>query len=218
MGLTLIYGVMKILNVAHGSLYALGAYVAATLVGAWFGAGLNRRWQSSRCCGLAAVVGGIVAGPLIERGLLRFMYGRDEVVPGPRHLCGVPDPRRRDQAGMGRRSVFCVSSRTVCSAISMSAVLPYPVYDAVAGRCRGPRRRRTDLRVHAHAPGKLLLAVIHDREISAAMGINVEPRLSGHVHVGAMLAALGGAFTAPTVSVRARRSAWRSSCSRSRWW
>ena len=34
-GLTLIYGVMKILNIAHGSLYALGAYSAASLGGYW---------------------------------------------------------------------------------------------------------------------------------------------------------------------------------------
>jgi branched-chain amino acid transport system permease protein len=34
-GLTLIYGVMKILNMAHGSLYALGAYAAASLGGVW---------------------------------------------------------------------------------------------------------------------------------------------------------------------------------------
>ncbi len=50
-GLTLIYGVMKILNMAHGSLYALGAYVAATLVGAWFNGGsiptaASRYWRS----------------------------------------------------------------------------------------------------------------------------------------------------------------------------
>ena len=38
-GLTLIYGVMRILNIAHGSLYALGAYTAASLGGAWIGAG-----------------------------------------------------------------------------------------------------------------------------------------------------------------------------------
>ena len=38
-GLTLIYGVMNILNVAHGSLYALGAYMAAWLVGEYFLAG-----------------------------------------------------------------------------------------------------------------------------------------------------------------------------------
>ena len=35
-GLTLIYGVMKILNIAHGSFYALGAYTAASAVGAYF--------------------------------------------------------------------------------------------------------------------------------------------------------------------------------------
>ena len=38
-GLTLIYGVMKILNVAHGSLYALGAYTAATFAGYWLAHG-----------------------------------------------------------------------------------------------------------------------------------------------------------------------------------
>ena len=38
-GLTLIYGVMNILNIAHGSLYALGAYAAAWAVGEYFAAG-----------------------------------------------------------------------------------------------------------------------------------------------------------------------------------
>ena len=36
MGLTLTYGVMKILNIAHGSFYALGAYTAASAIGAYF--------------------------------------------------------------------------------------------------------------------------------------------------------------------------------------
>ena len=38
-GLTLIYGVMKILNIAHGSFYALGAYTAASAIGAYFAGG-----------------------------------------------------------------------------------------------------------------------------------------------------------------------------------
>ena len=71
---------MKILNMAHGSLYALGAYAAASLVGAWFTAGLNPLTAASRCWSLAAIAVGLVAGPLIERGLLRFMYGSDEIV------------------------------------------------------------------------------------------------------------------------------------------
>ena len=36
LGLTLICGVMKILNVAHGSFYAFGAYLSATVIGWWF--------------------------------------------------------------------------------------------------------------------------------------------------------------------------------------
>lgn len=76
-GLTLIYGVMKILNVAHGSLFALGAYTAATFAGLWL-AGGHAPMGSYAALVLAAIVVGLIAGPVIERGLLRFMYGRDE--------------------------------------------------------------------------------------------------------------------------------------------
>src|SRR5512135_3513010 len=75
-GLTLIYGVMRILNMAHGSLYALGAYAAASLAGAWLRAGYAPLGSYAMLV-LAALLVGITVGPLIERGLLRFCYGRD---------------------------------------------------------------------------------------------------------------------------------------------
>ncbi|HVL59733.1 MAG TPA: branched-chain amino acid ABC transporter permease, partial [Burkholderiaceae bacterium] len=71
-GLTLIYGVMKILNIAHGSVYALGAYSAASLAGAWIAGG----WPpagSYAMLAIAAIAVGVVVGPLLERGLLRRM-------------------------------------------------------------------------------------------------------------------------------------------------
>jgi branched-chain amino acid transport system permease protein len=49
--------------------------------------------------------------------------------------------------------------------------------------------------------GKLLIAVIHDREISTAMGINVARTFTLTFIIGAMLGALGGALTAPVISV-----------------
>src|SRR5512142_27554 len=79
LGLTLIYGVMKILNVAHGSFYALGAYTAASLVGYWLSHG-HAPMASYGMLALAALLAGLITGPLIERGLLRFLYGQDETV------------------------------------------------------------------------------------------------------------------------------------------
>ena len=79
LGLTLVFGVLKILNVAHGSFYALGAYAAATLVG-WFASLQFAPWLSIVAMLLAAVAVAALVAPLCERGLLRTFYGRDEVL------------------------------------------------------------------------------------------------------------------------------------------
>src|SRR2546428_10143435 len=78
-GMTLVYGVMRILNVAHGSLYALGAYTAATMVGAWFQRGYAPLGSFVLLL-VAALVVGLVMGLILELGRLRFLHGRDEVV------------------------------------------------------------------------------------------------------------------------------------------
>jgi len=80
LGLTLIYGVLRILNIAHGSLYALGAYTGAALIIAYFDG--DKWWPPGSFVVLlgAALLVGLVAGPLIERGVLRRMYGRDPAV------------------------------------------------------------------------------------------------------------------------------------------
>ena len=56
-GLTLIFGVMGILNMAHGSFYAFGAYTAAMAVGVWLGTG-----RAPLVSYLVLIVAGIVAG------------------------------------------------------------------------------------------------------------------------------------------------------------
>src|SRR6185369_15188338 len=55
--------------------------------------------------------------------------------------------------------------------------------------------------LHSTRAGKLLLAVIHDPEVSRAMGVNVGRYYLATFALGSLLAALAGAFTAPTVSV-----------------
>src|SRR5208282_5976241 len=78
-GLTLIFGVMKILNVTHGSFYAFGAYGAAIAVGVYFDRGLPAAGGFLLMV-LVAMAIGLVLGLILERGVLRFVYGKDEVV------------------------------------------------------------------------------------------------------------------------------------------
>ncbi len=78
-GLTLIFGVMKILNVTHGSFYAFGAYGAATAVGIY----TNADWPAAvgfLFMLVLAMAIGLVMGIILERGLLRLVYGKDEVI------------------------------------------------------------------------------------------------------------------------------------------
>jgi len=76
-GLSLIFGVLRIVNVAHGSLYAFGAYLAATL--SLLVTPISP-WLTYPALLVASLVIGIVAGGLIERLLLSRVYGREEVL------------------------------------------------------------------------------------------------------------------------------------------
>lgn len=199
-GLTLIYGVMKILNVAHGSLYALGAYTAATFVGLWLSGG-HVPMGSYAVLLVAAIVVGLLAGPLIERGLLRFMYGRDEIVlvlvtyavflileDFTKLLFGVDPLLVAEPYGLlGNVEFGDLTYPTYGVALVGVALVVGAILAFVVNKTRA---------------GKVLRAVIHDREMSAAVGINVGRVYLITFTVGAMLAALGGALTAPTTSVQ----------------
>ena len=76
-GLTVIFGVQRVLNVTHGSFYAFGAYLAAYLGGMWYENELPD-FGGFVIIFLTAIAVGIFFGVLIERGLLKHLYGKDE--------------------------------------------------------------------------------------------------------------------------------------------
>lgn len=69
-GLTLVFGVMGVINLAHGSLFMIGAYVAHGVVGA-----TGSLWLALP----AAVLGGVALGTLLERALFRRFYHREHL-------------------------------------------------------------------------------------------------------------------------------------------
>ena len=194
-GLTLIYGVMKILNVAHGSLYALGAYTAATFAGFWLAHG-HAAFGSYGVLLIAALAVGLISGPLIERGLLRFMYGREEIVLVLVTYALFLILEDLIKLVFGVDPILVAAPYALLGNLEMGHLI-YPVYSLVlvaasivVGGCMAVVLTRT-------RRGKMLRAVIHDQEMSMALGINVRRVYLVTFTVGAMLAALGGALPHP---------------------
>jgi branched-chain amino acid transport system permease protein len=198
-GLTIIYGVMRILNMAHGSLYALGAYAAASLAGAWLRAGWAPMGSYAMLI-LAALLVGLVVGPLIERGLLRFCYGRDEVVLVLVTYALFLILEDAIKLAWGVESYFISEPYGLLGNVELGP-LSYPLYSAVLVAAAVLVGVGLRFGIYGTRYGKLLTAVIHDREVSAAMGINVNRVYLVTFTLGTMMAAIGGALTAPTVSV-----------------
>ena len=200
LGLTLVFGVLKILNIAHGSFYALGAYAAASAVAA------ASSFSSVPPLALVAMLAAAMAvallvAPVTERGLLRFYYGRDEVllvlvtyamflmledvtkliwganpyyVSEPYGLFGTID--------IGSQSYVGYDLFLMALAVVVGLVVWW-----------GLNRTRF---------GKIVTAVIHSPEVASSMGIQVSRVYMVAFAIGIFLAALGGAFTAPMISVQ----------------
>lgn len=198
-GLTLIYGVMRILNLAHGSFYALGAYAAASLAGVWLAQGYAPA-GSYAVLVVAAIVVGLVVGPFIERVLLRYMYGRDEITLLLVTYAVLLILEDAIKLAWGVDSYFLAEPYGLLGLVEVGGLI-YPMYDlALLGVAIVAGAALTWF-LQATRTGKLLRVVIHDREVSAAMGINVSRFYLLTFTAGTVLAALGGALTAPMISV-----------------
>jgi len=199
-GLTLIYGVMKILNVAHGSLYALGAYAATSLGGYWLVQGYPPMGSYAMLV-IAAIVVGLVFGPLIEQGLLRFMYGKDEVVLVLITYAVFLILEDLTKLAWGVDPLAIPEPYGLLGSVEFAGLI-YPTYSLVVVGVSIVVGIVLALALNRTRRGKILLAVIHDREMASAMGINVSRVYLVTFTVGAMLGALGGALTAPTIAVQ----------------
>ena len=200
LGLTLVFGVLRILNFAHGGLYALGAYAAAVSVAFFSGLGLGG-WFSLVAMFIAAMAVAVIVAPVVERGLLRLFYGKDEVQVLLVTYAVFLMLEDITKLIFGVTPYYVFEPRNLLGNVVVGQLF-YVGYDlaliGLAVVCGlGVWLGLTRTRI-----GKITLAVIAEPEISAAMGVNVARIYLGAFGVGVFLAALGGAFTSPLISVQ----------------
>ncbi len=199
-GLTLVFGVLNILNIAHGNLYAIGAYAAATAVG-WYYAGSGPPLLGYLVMLGAALLVAVVVGPVMERGILRLFYRRDEVLLVLVTYALFLILEDATKLIWGVNPYYAYEPYGLLGSVSLFG-LTYVGYDVMLVGLALVTGVMLWLGLNHTITGKLVLAVIHDREMSRAMGVDVTRIFILAFTFGVFLAALGGAFTAPKISVQ----------------
>jgi branched-chain amino acid transport system permease protein len=191
-GLTLVFGVMDFVNMAHGVQYMLGAYlavVAATATGS-FVLGL-----------LAALAGTIVFGLVLDRLVFRHLYGRGHLDQVLATFGIILTANEAVRMVWGNDPLSLAIPDALSGSVALTTGLRYPVYRLVilaAGLAAGVglalviTRTRTGMRLRAGATHPDLLA---------ALGVDTGQLFALVVAGGAMLAGFAGAVAAPILSV-----------------
>jgi branched-chain amino acid transport system permease protein len=200
LGLTLVFGVLKILNIAHGSFYALGAYAAASFVGWAAALKLAPGWSIVAML-LAAVAVAALVAPLTERGLLRFFYGRDEVLLVLVTYALFLICEDVTKLVWGANPYYVSEPYGLFGNVEVGTQV-YVGYDFILVALAVVVGFAVWWGLNRTRHGKIVLAVIHSEEIASSMGVNVSRVYMLAFAVGIFLAALGGAFTAPMISVQ----------------
>ena len=199
LGLTITFGVMKILNVAHGGFFAWGAYLASISI-IYLGDNEYNSLLYYFAIFLSAIIVGLFFGYIIERFILRKMYNEDI------HLIVL--------ATFG---LFWILEDLILHVFGVDPLMPYyPAMELGGIEVGGIFQGVYSLTLAGLAIivaficwyflkktkyGKVLQSVIFDREVSVSMGINVTKVYLITFIIGGMLGALGGAYIAPTISV-----------------
>jgi branched-chain amino acid transport system permease protein len=197
-GLTLVFSVVRILNVAHGSFYALGAYLSV-VIGTFLA---SRGWPILSLIALiiSPLLIALALGPLLERTLLRWTYRRPEALQilvtfglfliledGQKLVFGV-------QSYSQDTPMLLLGTSHIAGMVYLNYQLLLIGLAVAIGIGLRLFLRKSRL-------GQLIVAVVVDEELARTVGINAPRVFLLAFSVGVFLAALGGALASPTIGV-----------------
>src|SRR5213593_1953990 len=194
-GLSLIYGVMRIVNLAHGNLYAFGAYVTAWVIGRLIGSGPEASVALYALLPVGAVAAGAL-GAIIEPTLLRPLYKRAEeyqllITFG---LLLILEDLMRLIWGPYPLSVSALYEGLGSLSIGESI---YPTYNLVVIVVGGAAAAGLWAFVYRTQFGVVLRATSQNMRMASALGVNVNRVYVEAFTLGCFMAGLAGAIVVP---------------------
>lgn len=191
-GLTLIFGILGVINLAHGSFYMIGAYLAY-----W----LSDKTGSLALAVLLALPASLVLGWIVERLAISFLYRRDHLhqVLLTYGLILIFNELQRIIWG---NDVHGVAVPTILAgAIQLTEQQSYPVYRLFISVACILCAAAMYVAIHATRVGMMIRAGSSSREMVQMLGIDVGRLFAIVFSVGAALTALAGMLAAPINSV-----------------
>lgn len=192
-GLTLTFGIMGIINLAHGATYMIGAYVAATVMAS------TELFLVSVGAGMLAA--GIM-GLILEFGILRRLYDRDHLDQVLATFGIILIANEGTKIIFGPQALFMAPPDYLNQAIPIGPDMTYPLYRIsiiLVGLLVVLFLRHLILHTKL---GMLIRAGATHREMVAAMGVDIARVFTLVFGLGAMLAGLAGAMAAPLLAVQ----------------
>jgi branched-chain amino acid transport system permease protein len=190
-GLTLVFGIMDLMNLAHGSLYMIGAYVAATVA----------LWTDSFFLGvIAALPITLLVGVLLEVFVLRSLYARghlDQVLATFGLILFFNEFVRLI---WGPEGIEVPLPPVLNQSVDLFGV-PYPVYRVMVIVVGLVIAALLYLLVAKTKTGMLIRAGASNREMVGALGVDIKLIFTLVFGLGAALAALAGAMAGPIFAV-----------------
>lgn len=191
-GLTLIFGIMNIINLAHGSLFMVGAYTAF-----WCAQTFGSLWFALP----VALAGGVLLGAVLERSLFRFFYQRDHLYQVLLTFALVLLFEEARSFLMGNDFHAVPVPAVLDFSVPVTANFSYSAYRlAVLAICL-LLAALFFLAIERTRFGAIVRAAAADRDIVQTLGIDVTRVYVGVFAIGTAMAVLAGALAAPLYSV-----------------
>ncbi|MEM7168862.1 MAG: branched-chain amino acid ABC transporter permease [Pseudomonadota bacterium] len=191
-GLTLVLGIMNLVNLAHGSLYMIGAFVAASVAGA----------SGSFVLGLlVALPVTALVGMALEMTVLRRLYERDHLDQVLATFGMILFFNELTKIIWGPRALFLDGPRWLAHSIEVLPDLSYPAYRLAIIVIGLVIAAGLYVLISKTRLGMLIRAGASDREMVAALGVNIKSLYTWIFGIGALLAALAGVLAGPIYAV-----------------